>query len=191
MTEAFERIFVAGGGGYIGRHVVHALVERSVRVVVLDDVIRARAREAIAEGAILEVGDADDRTLAAAVLRRHRCQAVLQFAGFIVISESVRDPRASYGCSKLALERMVRDTAPARRRAEAHRRCASYPRDAGEAPLPRRPPCNRGIRAELGERAPGSDGEFVIRSPRAIARSPGRVIESRPADRSCGRTLGP
>ena len=153
--------------------------------------LSAGARKAIAEGAILEVGDADDRALAAAVLRRHRCQAVLHFAGLIVISESVRDPLASYGCSKLALERMVRDTAPARRRAGVHRRCTSYPRDAGEAPPPRRRPCDRGICACLGAKAPGSGGEFVIRSARAIARSPRRVIGSRPADRSCGRILGP
>ena len=95
MTEAFGRLLVTGGAGYIGSHVVHALLERSMGVVVVDD-LSTGAREAVAEGAILEVGDAGDRAFATEVLRRHRCQAVLHFAGFIVNSESVRDPLAYY-----------------------------------------------------------------------------------------------
>ncbi|MDP6805179.1 MAG: UDP-glucose 4-epimerase GalE [Rhodospirillales bacterium] len=110
MTKALGRVLVTGGAGYIGSHVVHTLLERSASVVVLDD-LSAGTREAVAEGAILEVGDAGDRAFTAAVLDRHRCQAVLHFAGFIVNSESVRDPLAYYaniaGATRTLLEACV------------------------------------------------------------------------------------
>ena len=72
-------VLVSGGAGYVGSHVVLALVEAGYRAVVLDDFSTGR-REAVAAGAALIEADAGDRRAVAALVARHRVAAAIHLA---------------------------------------------------------------------------------------------------------------
>lgn len=88
-------ILVTGGAGYIGSHVTHALLDRGEDVVVLDDLSTGR-RASVGTGATFVEGDVADGRLVGDVLRAHKVDAVLHFAGSIVVPDSVADPLAYY-----------------------------------------------------------------------------------------------
>jgi UDP-glucose 4-epimerase len=86
---------VTGGAGYIGSHTVHALLDRGDAVVVLDDLstgVRAQVGEAVS----FVKGDVADRALLEKTIRDHGVDAVIHFAGSIVVPDSVADPLAYY-----------------------------------------------------------------------------------------------
>jgi UDP-glucose 4-epimerase len=88
-------ILVTGGGGYIGSHMVHALVDAGERVVVLDN-LSTGFDWAVAEAAPLVVGETGDQPLVAALIAEHKVDAVIHFAASIVVPDSVRDPLGYY-----------------------------------------------------------------------------------------------
>jgi UDP-glucose 4-epimerase len=88
------RILVTGGAGYIGSHVVKQLGEAGHAVTVLDNLSTGR-REAVLSGE-LAVGDIGDAALLDKVLGKGQFDAVLHFAGSIVVPESVTDPLKYY-----------------------------------------------------------------------------------------------
>ena len=84
------KVLVTGGAGFIGSHVVDALVERGDRVLVLDD-LSTGAREYVNEAA--EFRDLDIRTPeAAAAVRQWRPDVVCHHAAQMSVSRSVREP---------------------------------------------------------------------------------------------------
>ncbi len=83
-------ILVTGGAGYVGSHTVKRLVEHGARVVVLDTLERGHAE--LVRGAELIVGNVADRALVDRVLARHRVDAVMHFAAYASVEESVREP---------------------------------------------------------------------------------------------------
>ncbi|MGH8687219.1 MAG: UDP-glucose 4-epimerase GalE [Burkholderiales bacterium] len=89
-------VLVTGGAGYIGSHTVRQLIAARHRVVVLDDLSTGH-RWAVAPEATLVVGNAGDTALVGALIDEHRVEAVIHFAGSIVVSESVVDPLKYYG----------------------------------------------------------------------------------------------
>lgn len=93
-------ILVIGGAGYIGSHMVKHLWRSGTSVVVLDD-LSAGYREAVVAGAELVVGSAADAELLADLFRRHQFDAVMHFASFIQVGESVVEP-AKYYANNLA-----------------------------------------------------------------------------------------
>ena len=72
-------VLVTGGAGYIGSHMVHALVDAGKRVVVLDN-LATGFDWAIAKGTSLVVGDVGDQPRVAALIAEHRVDAVIHFA---------------------------------------------------------------------------------------------------------------
>ncbi|ARJ66536.1 UDP-glucose 4-epimerase GalE [Magnetospirillum sp. ME-1] len=88
-------VLVTGGAGYIGSHVVLALVDAGWPVVVVDNLSTGR-RDSVPDGVPLVEGDAGDGDLVRSVLKEHGCVAVLHFAGSIVVPESVTDPLKYY-----------------------------------------------------------------------------------------------
>jgi UDP-glucose 4-epimerase len=88
-------ILVTGGGGYIGSHMVHALVDAGERVVVLDN-LSTGFDWAVAEGAPLVIGETGDQPLVAALIAEHKVDAIIHFAASIVVPDSVRDPLGYY-----------------------------------------------------------------------------------------------
>jgi UDP-glucose 4-epimerase len=88
-------ILVTGGAGYIGSHMVHALVDAGERVVVLDD-LSTGFRQALPAGVPLFVGQTGDQTLVAAIIEACKVEAIVHFAASIVVPDSVRDPLSYY-----------------------------------------------------------------------------------------------
>jgi UDP-glucose-4-epimerase GalE len=87
-------VLVTGGAGYIGSHAAKALSRSGYRVVVFDN-LRAGHRQAARFGELVE-GDIADAAAAAAALKRYDCFAVMHFAAFLDVGESVREPLRYY-----------------------------------------------------------------------------------------------
>ncbi len=88
-------VLVTGGAGYIGSHMVLTLLDAGERVVVLDN-LSTGFEWAVAEGAKLVVGDIGGQPLVAALIEEHGIDAIIHFAGSIVVPESVADPLGYY-----------------------------------------------------------------------------------------------
>ena len=88
-------ILVTGGAGYIGSHMVHALVDAGERVVTLDDLSTGFAW-AVAPGALLVTGSSGDQALVEKLIAEHRIHSIIHFAASIVVPESVADPLKYY-----------------------------------------------------------------------------------------------
>jgi UDP-glucose 4-epimerase len=82
---------ITGGAGYIGGHVVRAMLEAGQRVAVLDDLSTGDARR-LPEGVPLVVGSVLDRAVVDGALRDHGVTGVLHFAGKKQVGESVEQP---------------------------------------------------------------------------------------------------
>ena len=86
-----RRFLVTGGAGYVGSHVVAALVERDDTVVVLDN-LRTGHRGAVPHGVELIVADLADAGRVEAVLADGPWHAVFHFASLSQVGESMRMP---------------------------------------------------------------------------------------------------
>ena len=87
-----RRILVTGGAGYIGSVVVDQLLERSFKVVVLDD-LSAGHRQAVARGAGFVQGGVGNRELVESLLERENIEAIIHLAAFALVPESVAQPQ--------------------------------------------------------------------------------------------------
>jgi UDP-glucose 4-epimerase len=99
-------VLVTGGAGYIGSHTVRQLVAAGYRVVVLDDLSTGH-RWAVAPQATLVEGNAGDSSLVGALIEEHAVDAVVHFAGSIVVPESVADPLKYYGNNTAASRNLI------------------------------------------------------------------------------------
>lgn len=88
-------VLVTGGAGFIGSHMVLALLDAGERVVVLDN-LSTGFRWAVPPAATLVVGDVGDQDLVRTVIRKYGVKAIVHFAGSIVVPESVADPLGYY-----------------------------------------------------------------------------------------------
>ena len=87
-------ILVTGGAGYVGAHACKALASRGYRPIVYDNLVYGH--EAAVKWGPLEVGDIADRARLDAVIAEHQPQAVMHFAAFTYVGESVADPGKYY-----------------------------------------------------------------------------------------------
>jgi UDP-arabinose 4-epimerase len=83
-------VLVTGGADYVGSHACQALAAASYRPVVYDNLSRGH-RWSVQWGP-LEVADLQDRRALCEALERHQVAAVLHFAAFAYVGESVRAP---------------------------------------------------------------------------------------------------
>jgi UDP-glucose 4-epimerase len=88
-------ILVTGGAGYIGSHMVHALIDAGERVVALDNLATGFAW-AVPGQATLVVGDTGDAALVARLIAEHRVETIIHFAASIVVPDSLADPLGYY-----------------------------------------------------------------------------------------------
>ena len=88
-------VMVTGGAGYIGSHMVLALLDAGEDVVVVDN-LSTGFRSAVPEGVRLVVGDFGDQDLVEGIMDAEAVDAVAHFAARIVVPESVTDPLGYY-----------------------------------------------------------------------------------------------
>ena len=89
------RSLVTGGAGFIGSHLVDALVARGDQVVALDDLSSGRRENlagALEAGAELVEADITDRDAVGRAFERHRPDQVFHLAAQIDVRKSVADP---------------------------------------------------------------------------------------------------
>lgn len=95
MTSA-KALLVVGGAGYIGSHTVRHLAEAGEKVIVLDDLSLGHREAIVTPGVELVVGDLADRAVLEKIFTGHSIEAVLHFAAFSQVGESVADPLKYY-----------------------------------------------------------------------------------------------
>jgi UDP-glucose 4-epimerase len=95
VTDVRVPVLVTGGAGYIGSHAVLALIDGGWPVVVIDD-LSTGFEWAVPEGAVFTRGDIADQALVARLIADHGIQAIMHFAGSIIVPESVEDPLKYY-----------------------------------------------------------------------------------------------
>lgn len=89
-----ETVLVTGGAGYIGSHTVKLLLQRGYQPVVYDNLIYGH-RQAVLGGHFVQ-GNLHETGRLVEALRTHRVSAVIHFAAFAYVGESVRDPLKYY-----------------------------------------------------------------------------------------------
>ncbi|MGL4789792.1 MAG: UDP-glucose 4-epimerase GalE, partial [Anaerotignaceae bacterium] len=103
-------ILVLGGAGYIGSHTVRELCKKGENVVVVDNLVTGH-KEAIDEKAKFYEGDISDKEFLKKVFANEDIEAVIHFAAYSLVGESVVSPLKYYEnnlCgTKVLLEEMV------------------------------------------------------------------------------------
>ena len=89
------KILITGGAGYIGSHAAWACIDAGFDIVVLDNLSTGVARNVPASATLIEM-DIGDRAGVAQVLNSHKVDAIMHFAGSIVVPESVVNPGLYY-----------------------------------------------------------------------------------------------
>jgi len=89
-----DNILVVGGAGYIGSHMCKRLAESGFKPIVLDSLVRGH-RQAVKWGPLYQ-GSASDSSLLARIFSDHHISAVMHFAAFAYVGESVQNPAAYY-----------------------------------------------------------------------------------------------
>src|SRR5688572_26748643 len=95
-------ILVAGGAGYIGSHAVRRLLKSKHQVTVLDNL--SHGYRAAVDAAAFELenkpryieADISDENTVTRVLKDNQIEAVMHFAAFIEVGESVQNPDKYY-----------------------------------------------------------------------------------------------
>jgi len=104
-----KKILITGGAGYIGSHTVHQMVEKCYEVIVLDNLVYGH-KESI-EGLKVEFiqGDLSDRKLVREIFQNNMIDAVIHFAAYSLVGESVTNP-SKYFHNNTAVPLILLDT---------------------------------------------------------------------------------
>jgi UDP-glucose 4-epimerase len=92
-----QTILVTGGAGYIGSHAALALKKAGYSVIILDNL--SYGHQEIVDDVLqvkLVIGDTSDRLLLDELFTTHQIDAVMHFAAYIAVGESVNEPGKYY-----------------------------------------------------------------------------------------------
>jgi UDP-glucose 4-epimerase len=101
-------ILVTGGAGYIGSHMVWNLIDKGEKVIVADR-LSTGFDWAVAPEATLMRGDIGDVDFLRSIFQNHSIEAIIHFAGSIVVPESVTDPLGYYNNNTIKSHRLVEE----------------------------------------------------------------------------------
>lgn len=87
-----KTIFVAGGAGYIGSHVVKELIKRGYKVIVYDSLEKGH-KASVKVGCVFIQGNLSEKNKLDHVFKKYKVDAVMHFANFIEVGESVKNPK--------------------------------------------------------------------------------------------------
>jgi UDP-glucose 4-epimerase len=99
-------VLVTGGAGYIGSHAVLALKDAGWPVAVIDDLSNG-SREVVPDDVPFYQGNIADRPLIHRIFAEQQIQAIMHFAGSIVVPESVEQPLKYYANNTLASHALI------------------------------------------------------------------------------------
>jgi UDP-glucose 4-epimerase len=88
-------VLVTGGAGYIGSHTVRKLSEKGYDVVILDNLSRGHI-ESVPKNVHFENVDLLNESALNNAIKRHNVDAVIHFAAFAYVGESVENPGLYY-----------------------------------------------------------------------------------------------
>jgi UDP-glucose 4-epimerase len=102
-------ILVTGGAGYIGSHTVVALVEAGFNPIIVDDF--SNSESSVLDGLTAILGrrpvcyeaDCNDRDRLSALMKAEKVEAVIHFAAFKAVGESMEKPLAYYRNNLLSM----------------------------------------------------------------------------------------
>ncbi|MEM7590012.1 MAG: UDP-glucose 4-epimerase GalE [Cyanobacteria bacterium P01_A01_bin.83] len=97
MSSKNQTILVTGGAGYIGSHAALALTKAGYEVIILDNL--SYGHQEIVDDVLqvkLVIGDTSDRDLLDKLFSYHQIDAVMHFAAYIAVGESVAEPGKYY-----------------------------------------------------------------------------------------------
>ena len=89
------KLLVLGGAGYIGSHTAYELLENGHEVVIADNLVTGY-KEAVPENATFYQGDLRDKDFLVNLLNKEKVDAVIHFAAFSLVGESVTNPLKYY-----------------------------------------------------------------------------------------------
>src|SRR5947207_85034 len=89
-------ILVTGGAGYIGSHSVRLLADRGYKIIVLDNLVYGHKEAIVNKDVKLIIGEIDDETLLEKIFTEHKVEAVMHFAAYAYVGESVTEPSKYY-----------------------------------------------------------------------------------------------
>ena len=89
-----KTILVAGGAGYIGSHTVKYLLKNNYKVVVVDNLVYGHKEAVLTEN--FEQIDLADKSALDAVFKKYKIDAVIHFAAYTYVGESVSRPQKYY-----------------------------------------------------------------------------------------------
>ena len=90
-----KHVLVIGGAGYIGSHMVRALLEAGYLPVVFDNLSTGH-KHAIPSEAIFVEGDLQDPVAVKQVFKKFHFSGVMHFAASSIVPESVANPLKYY-----------------------------------------------------------------------------------------------
>jgi UDP-glucose 4-epimerase len=99
-------VLVTGGAGYIGSHAMLALKDAGWSVSVIDDLSNG-VRHAVPDGVPFYEGSVADRDLVKRIVAERGIQAIMHFAGSIVVPESVENPLFYYLNNTVATHALI------------------------------------------------------------------------------------
>ena len=96
MNDSNAPILVTGGAGYIGSHTVRLLAGKGRKIVVLDNLVFGHEQAIVDPGVELIIGEVGDQELVRSLFAKHQFSAVIHFAAYAYVGESVTNPLKYY-----------------------------------------------------------------------------------------------
>ncbi len=96
MDSTNQPILITGGAGYIGSHTVRLLAQQGRKIVVLDNLVFGHEQAIVDPGVDLVIGDVGDQELTRSLFQKYGFGAVIHFAAYAYVGESVTDPLKYY-----------------------------------------------------------------------------------------------
>jgi UDP-glucose 4-epimerase len=106
-------ILLTGGAGYIGSHTYLALIHAGFQPIILDDfsnsspLVLPRLEQISGKEVVCERGSVSDQPLLESLIRKYQIQAVVHFAGFKAVGESVAQPLKYYDNNLVGMTRLL------------------------------------------------------------------------------------
>ncbi|MGJ8694859.1 MAG: UDP-glucose 4-epimerase GalE [Verrucomicrobiaceae bacterium] len=93
---AQQTVLVTGGAGYIGSHTVRLLQAEGYKVIVLDNLVYGHRDAIVDDDVELVIGDVGNRELLEGLFEKYGFKAVIHFAAYTYVGESVTSPLKFY-----------------------------------------------------------------------------------------------